>query len=60
MDTVRVLRVIEYIGPRDWVESVVSKSIHGEKILGDGKVIKAATIGNYPEVLEIKSTETEK
>lgn len=52
MDIVRVLRVIEYVGPRDRVEDVVAKSIHGEKDAGYGLVIKAATIGVYPEILK--------
>lgn len=51
MDTVRVLRVIEYVGPRDRVERVVSMSIHGEKDVGDGLLIRAATIGAYPEII---------
>lgn len=50
-DTVRVMRVIEYVGPRDKVEETVSNSIHGEKRLPNGMVIKAATIGNYPEII---------
>lgn len=29
-DIVRVLRVIEYIGPRDWVELTLAKSIKPE------------------------------
>lgn len=51
-DTVRVLRIVEYVGPRDWVEQTVKQSIHGEKALGTDKFIRAATIGLYPEILE--------
>ncbi len=51
MDKVRVLRVIEYAGERDRVETLVANSIHGEKQVG-GLTIKAATIGTYPEILE--------
>jgi hypothetical protein len=55
MDTVRVLRIIEYVGPRDRVEDVVARSIHGEKRYGQPKdnevVIHAATIGSYPDIL---------
>jgi hypothetical protein len=40
-DRVRVLRVIEYEGPRDWVEMR----------LGDGKVIRGATVYQFPVVL---------
>ncbi len=56
-EVVRVLRVIEYIGPRSWVESTVARSIHGTKdlnnFIGDKppKMIRAATIGTYPEIL---------
>lgn len=51
-EIVRVLRVIEYIGPRDRVEKTVANSIHGSKDAGGGLTINAATIGQYPEVLE--------
>ena len=59
MDKVRVLRIIEYVGPRDWVERVVAESIQGTKVIERrGNVdkaeclIRAATIGSYPEILE--------
>lgn len=51
-DTIRVLRVIEYTGPRDKVEDQVARSLHGEKRLPNGVVIRAVTVGSYPEVLE--------
>ena len=51
-DIIRVLRVIEYTGPRDKVENQVSRSLHGEKRLPNGVTIKAVTVGNYPEILE--------
>jgi hypothetical protein len=51
-DVVRVLRIIEYRGPRKWVESTVAKSIQGTRECGKGQTITAATIGNYPEILE--------
>lgn len=52
MDTVRVLRIVEYIGPREWVENTVARSIHGTKIMANGARISAATIGAYPEILK--------
>ena len=52
MDQVRVLRILEYTGPRDAVEYEVSKSIHGSRDLYGGVVVRATTIGNYPEILE--------
>lgn len=51
-DIIRVLRVIEYVGPRSRVEETVARSIHGEKDAGRGLTIKAATIGTYPEIFE--------
>lgn len=51
-DIIRVLRVIEYTGPRDKVEDQVARSLHGEKRLPNGVTIKAATVGTYPEMLE--------
>ena len=55
MDRVRVLRIIEYEGPRDAIERQVAESIHGTKKFtwrGGTVHIRVATIGNYPEVLE--------
>lgn len=65
-DIIRVLRVIEYTGPRELVEAQIANSIHGERRIGkykdhgthqslDGEVvIRAATIGNYPEILNVE------
>lgn len=50
-DVIRVLRVIEYVGERDWVEQTVANSIHGEKCIGRGNVIRAATIGITNEII---------
>ncbi len=51
-DKVRVLRVIEYVGPRHWVEATLLDSIQGTKVLGKDRFISAATIGSFPEILE--------
>lgn len=51
---VRVLRVIEIEGPMEWVEKTVRNSIHGEREFGPGKIVRAATLGNYPIVLPPK------
>lgn len=63
-DLVRVLRIVEYVGPREWVESTVAKSIHGERdcspYTGTRCVIRAATIGTYPEILEPAGKETKR
>lgn len=58
-DVVRVVRIVEYIGQRDVVESVVAKSIQGEKyaLVKDagqtvgGIMIRVATLGKYPDIL---------
>lgn len=50
-DLVRVLRIIEYTGPRKRVERQIQESLHGTKNCGFGLVIRAATIGTYPEIL---------
>lgn len=52
MDRIRVLRILEYTGPRAQVEEQVSRSLHGERRLPNGVTIKAVTVGNYPEMLE--------
>lgn len=55
-DIVRVLRVIEYVGPRQWVEETIARSVHGTKKIGPGE-IRAATLGTYPEVLHAEVSE---
>lgn len=42
-DVVRVLRIVEYVGERAWVEDQVARSIHGVKKLRHGE-IRVATI----------------
>lgn len=51
-DIVRVLRVVEYVGPREWVEETVGRSIHGQREINVGKYIRAATLGTYPEAID--------
>lgn len=64
-DHVRVLRVIEYTGPRALVERQVERSLHGTRLgvrNADGYFLEpsdnspvritAVTLGEYPEVLE--------
>lgn len=54
-EQVRVLRVVEYVGDRSAVEECVARSLHGEMRLPNTSkgsyTIRAATIGNYPELL---------
>lgn len=53
MDKVRVIRVIEYIGPRNEVEKQLLGSIQGDKYFPKQDIyIKTATIGSFPEILE--------
>ncbi len=54
MDTVRVLRIVEYVGPRDWVEKTIARSFHGRKDFGAGAYIHAVTLTAYPEILTEK------
>lgn len=49
-DIIRVLRIIEYVGPRNKVEDTVKRSIHGEKVIEE-LTIKAATLGTVSEIL---------
>ena len=58
-DIVRVLRVIEYTGPRSSVERQISNSIHGTLSIPVSRLfIRAATIGEYPEILEKVTSDT--
>ena len=59
MDIVRILRVVEYIGPRDLIENQVNTSLHGTKMFGPGNAIKisAATIGTFPEIMQGNTAE---
>ena len=50
-DQVRVLRVLEYTGPRSKVESTLGKSIHAE-VTYDGMTIRESRLGSFPEVVE--------
>lgn len=53
MDRVRVLRLLEYEGPRDWVEATLAQNaVKGTKDLGNGCVIREGMIGDFPVVVE--------
>ena len=57
-DIVRVVRIIEYVGPRSAVERNIATSLHGSRVgsrcekTGRYCVITAATLHEFPEVLE--------
>jgi len=50
-DIISVLRIIQYTGPREWVERTISRSIKGTKDMSFGRTIKAATLGEFPDIL---------
>jgi hypothetical protein len=59
-DIVRVLRILEYVGPREWVESTLQKTgvpANGCREVDKDKVIRSAIIGQYPEILEKANAE---
>lgn len=62
MDTVRVFRIIEYVGPRDLVENSIKRAIHGTKIVtsngGREMEIRVTTLGEYPEIMNSANKET--
>jgi hypothetical protein len=52
-DRIRILRVVQYTGPRAAVEHQVKMSLHGSKyIQTTGVTITAVTIEEFPEVLD--------
>lgn len=57
MDTIRVLRIIEYVGPRDAVEAQLRNSLYGERagtrgpVSGGTCTIRATTLGEFPEIM---------
>ncbi len=55
-DRIRVLRVLEYEGPRDWVEdALASRAVKGERVregaIGGQCIIRESIIGETPVVL---------
>lgn len=52
-DTVRVLRLIEYVGPRNKIEAQIEQSMRaGTHAFPNGVTIRIATLGDFPEILE--------
>jgi hypothetical protein len=54
-DIVRVLRILEYVGPREWVEHTLNKGgvpATGQIHLSETQCIRSAILGTYPEILE--------
>lgn len=49
-EIVRVLRVLEYIGPRDWLEKTLAqRAVIEERSSGQWK-IREAFLGRFPEL----------
>lgn len=62
-DIIRVLKIIEYVGPRSVVESQLSRSLgDGTKVFGpnNSMTIRIATVGSYPEILAATKEECNK
>ena len=51
MDRIRVLRVVEYVGSRDEIESIIGKSLHGKRHIETG-YIQATTLGEFPDIMK--------
>jgi hypothetical protein len=58
MDKVRALRIIEYVGDREWVENTIRRSINGTlKVKSVNhpdyhNEIRACTFNQFPDILE--------
>ena len=50
-EIIRVLRIVEYTGPREWVEKTLKTSLPKEHSFGKSCIIRTATIGTFPEIL---------
>ena len=54
-DIVRVIRILEYVGPRKWVEDTLAKTavpLNGQYSPSDGLCIRSAMLGSFPEILD--------
>lgn len=52
-ERVRVMRLIEYEGPREWVEETVGRAVHGTRLLHHAplRIIRGRTIQEFPTTL---------
>jgi len=61
MDTIRVLRVLEYVGPRDVIERHLRDCIQGHRTFvgpDDSRMeVRAATIGLTADIIEMGKIE---
>ena len=51
-EIIEVLRVIRYRGPREWVEETLGRSVKGTKRIAPDCTISAATLDEFPRILE--------
>ena len=53
MDKIRVIRVLEYVGERKWVEALLAqRGIKGTRVIENGGIIREAIVGDFPEIVE--------
>lgn len=58
-DIVRVLRVLEYIGPRSWIESTMAgNGVKGERRIDSNKIIREAVLGQSHEIIQKDSKDS--
>jgi hypothetical protein len=50
-DIVRVFRILEYVGPRSFVEMQLRHAVHGTKNFGN-IALTATTLGEFPEIVK--------
>ncbi len=54
-EIVRVLRLLEYVGERSWVEhTLANNGVKGERRCGKVNVIREASVGQHPEIVGVK------
>lgn len=59
-DIVRVLRLLEYVGPRRQVEATMQHNeVKSERNFG-GMVVRSAILGTFPEVMQRAEDKTKK
>lgn len=60
-DIIRVLRLVEYVGPRSYVEEQVRQSLQGSRtIKSTGVTITSTTLSGFPEVIKPERKENTK
>jgi len=55
-DRVRIMRIVIYDGPREWVERTVERSINGVRVIDPRdtvpKIISGFTLTQFPEIIK--------